>query len=973
MGSIPGGIAVRPHNPFAVAERRVIPHFAGQPLQKDTVEIGDKTRTAEEIEASRRQFLEEARLTEELLKIEPDALGERVYPDLRVKHWWFWKNQMDHIIGGLMKPFAKLGSGESANSVQRIVKWAKSHVDPAYVEQAIAESPFFAQMNQAFKTFGENPTVTQEMVCTKVEAIQAGKEQAEPGDLEALRMLEAVFPAMAQLADNPGELTRKDFDTFRQQIQRRIPFLFDRFAQDAELYVQDSLYRVGAADTPAEPERGVLGKLSDHLNEYESWRKMSRWAQKNQVSDLQFLPPFSFIGATYGQLVLATAPETSKIHKDFEWGNVFKQMVELDGFYEGIGYFIAKLQLLLVRWKEEKPDKQRARWEKRVLELGADHAKLKEQLEPFHVRFRELTEQLDKVKDDPSKAAEKREVERKLHALEEDMRPLGAQVKKVVDEVNGYKLELAKMAGLKPMGFFERLRKKPPKVLNDTLLMTGISLPLTLSYEYFFFNNQAGSDMSLGFFSMEMMQLLALFTTLGVFSNILYKGVIHTTQDRKRLYQLGEKDQLMAEKTREILFNLKGAMEELKAAEDPEARRLGDMLEKFYERVALPLIGTEADQAVTQKKLTREEKLAFSMAETKHFDEWVKKAEASYSEASGWDESSARRKFRRVMKSMRKTMDRVSYASIGQAKFELDLVNAQYTRSAEIFEKHVPEELRKAFRETHTKAVDFLNQLVQKYPYGELRAEPLMMESNKHYGEMKGLFESALAEVERLSGEMETEGFQQMPKALRTRYSKVLKQLNKGFKRDLFFLEAKDKPAALKELEELAAQERYPIPLELEMRLRRAEMNGDTLGWLAARMEVAGHDATNTVKNMPLILKQWGKRITNQDKYNPWFTGLYFIPMLSLTNVMGRLGMFSILDPAFLQQPTGVLARFFGNVWLKQHMLIRTIGFFQEKVLVLRHLQHDQKLAIQRQMEKGGPKLYLENQIREAKMRKKMA
>lgn len=902
---------------------------------------------------------------------------KQVFEDLRTLHIGFWRNQMEnsarltarmgnfvarlplHLVRVVNRDYGKqLVQRSKENGARRenvIVSPFRRYSDPSVLEARIDETPFVKKLRTGLKTFGSNGEISLQAFEALFERVTKQPQSFKTSDeLETAKTLVASFPILVQRSDKADTLTDKALNTFVQNVKDSVPFFYDRYGQDAAKYVDVNLYYLGAQS--ALPELSTLKrtkeKVSARLNEYPTYRKVARWAKENQLSDTQFLPIYSAADAIYGQ----STAYISGLGDRPTLAATVSQMIALDGVFNMIGFFTTKLQILLVGWEKEKPDKQRALFEKEIKQLNRKQQQLKEKLE---LEQKKLAEAIQ-----ANPANEKALTENFQKTV---LNPMTEETKQLVGNVEQFQIKLDKLLGIREMGFFEKAWKKPPKLLNDLKYMVPISLALTIPYEYFYINRYTNYDLDL--ISWKSVQLFSFFTGLSVVSNTIMKQIIHLTQDTAKLYQHGKKDELMAENTRDFLSNLKGFSDLFSKSENPKVKELGQELEKYYKQIAVPLIGDESEQSGTEKALNREAKLDFSSDKTYAVKILLKSLDADIKQAGTNESRKAMKKFRKYLTLLNKVEDRVAYIQINRSKFDLQTLGDQYR--IEIGEtelgKHLPEKYKSFFTDTVQESVDFLTELEKKYPKAELTYEPLLLKAKEDHDKIQSVLETAL-KAGSLDAGMETgllgwmrrnkdrgeQGnsrlntlLREMGKAASTpeekdaakRSIKAIQRTQKGLRKSLYYLNAKNREEALKDME--------------DYRQARKDYAAET-----RQMPFGTEKMRRKFTQVGMAFKQAGKKLSFIDKYNFWSSGIKWVPAHSGLNVTGRIGFVSIVQGHWID-PLVML-----KIWALAQVPLRFWIFGVEKFMLARDAFHRTHAEAEKKMAHGIPH-YLKTLISE--------
>lgn len=924
---------------------------------------------------------------------------KKLYAELRMMHVGFWRDQMEamakgvagatnatirlplHLINGMTKvmntvvpPSKRLYGAEDVNKLyaksdvnsaarkEFLVKPIQKYVDPATLEESIDHSPFIAKLDRALKAYGTNGEVSLARFEKLFEQVSEHPETFKTQqELDDAKSFVASFPLMVQMSEKPDTFTAATLARFQQNTKNSIPFLYEQYGQTAEHYVNANLFHLGVASTL--PDVGFVKKtgieISQKLNEYPTYRKVARWAKENQLSDTQFLPIYSFVDALYAQI---TAYGTGLV-KEFSINAVFEQMVALDGVFNGIGFFITKAQILLVGWEKDKPDRLRAQYEKSIRLFKKRNDELQASLEAERVKL------ADKIKADPAKAEEfQKDFEKNV------LQPIIQETNKLLKGLDKFQLKLDKLLGVKEMGFLEKAWKKPPKLLNDLKYMVPISMALTLPYEYFYFNRY--TDYGMDFFSLKFLMFCSYMTALSGVGNVVIKSIIHITQDKSKLYLHGQKDELMAEKTREVLANFQGTVQDLEKSQNPKVQALAKQLKDYYMKLSTPLIGDETKQSGTEKAQNREAKLQFSMDKTEAIGIVLKDMEQAMEKTNKLPrkapERVAMKNLHKYVKMLQTLHDRASYQPINRTLFDLGVLSDFYAKEIQApgLEVYLPMQYSQFFKETLKGTTKFLKDLEQKYPRAEMPFEPLEMKAAKDFDSMKGVFEGAMKDLqvdssvgrgfwskvlsfgrstqsEVVSGSIgdivSTFGREAKTPEEREAFAKVAKVFGKtrsGVKKDLYYLNAKSKEEAD---QDLAAYR------ELRKEYAEETKNLSFADWRKYKRMAAqvGMTANQGFKNAAYL-----------DKYNKWFSGYPWIPAHSLLNVAGRLGLTSIVQGHLL--PASVMFK----VWAFGHIPIRIWTFLNEKFMVMRDEHHRDHAEVENKL-KDGMEGYIRKMLEE--------
>ncbi len=840
---------------------------------------------------------------------------QRVFDDLRTRHVGFWRRMLP-----------------------------ASHSVPSALEAAIDQNPLIVRLTRALEHFGETETKTIRL--SQVDQL-LGQIQHHPqnfGSSEALeeaKTLVSAFPILQHLSKTPGTLTAETLQALRQDIKDTIPFYYETYGQSPQAYVDTYLFHLGAAS--AMPHPGTIAKagqdLNAWLNESPTYRKLARWAKDNQLSDAQFLPFYSFVDALYGQ----TTAFVTGLSKTISVPALFEQMVALDGLFNGIGFWTTKLQILLVGWDKEKPDRQRAQFEKEIREIAKEKHVLAEKLEQERAILAE------KIKANPDQA------EALSQQFDETvMTPMVQKTKDLAMKVEKTQRNLNKLLGIEKMGFFEKLWKKPPQLLSDLKVMVPISIPLTVTYEWLYVNRY--TDYEISPLSGKFALLVGYMTLLSAGANVILKQIIHITQERAKLYLEGRKDELLALESRDTLARMKGMLKDMEASKNPAALPVTNALKTLYASLALPLIGTEADQAGSEKTLTREAKLQFSMDQTDaikkmqtEVNDYIKTLGSSPDYARHKSEYKAAKSFRRYLTYLHKALDRAAYVPMERTRFELKALSDYYRKEMTdtgVAKKLLPKH-DQFFIQTLNHAEQFLADLSLKYPRAEQPFEPLLLKADRDKNTLDKLFTLGIAgckpgspvynALETFKQQATTPADRQLIKDLEY----CLRKTQKGLTHDLTVLHAKSKDEARADVEAYRA-------------LRKAyaeETRNLPWGWekLQRNFIQAG-----------MALKQTGKNMAFQEKYNSWLSGIFWTPAHSLLNVAGRIGFTSIVQGQVL--PFLVMLK----VWALFQMPYRLNIFFTEKFMVKLDEMHRKAAEVKKQMD-PGMETYLKQIIAEGK------
>lgn len=914
---------------------------------------------------------------------------DKIYQDLRTQYSGFWMNQLEGASKGVAAAYnataklplygLKLGSwlmngyvpfseklyspqdaqkliqasqAKDAARKQAITQPFQNWVDPKSLEKTIPQTQFVQALTQAVSRYGYNGVVSLSTFEKLFDRLSQNPESFT--SIEEKRTAETLvgaFPILSGLSALPNTLDNKALTAFNQQVKDSIPFLYQQYGQNPELYVGANLFQLGIRQ--ALPDVGVVKKtgeaISGKLNQSATFQKVARWAKENQLSDTQFLPIYSFIDALYAQ---ATAYGTGLI-SDFSLSRVFSQMVALDGVFNGIGFFITKAQILLVGWEEEKPDRHRAQFEKQIRLLAQKKVDIQERLESEKKKLSE------RIQANPDKAKEiEAEFEKKV------LNPVMAETQQLMKTLDQFQLKLDKLLGVKEMGFLEKAWKKPPKLLNDLKIMVPISLALTLPYEYYYFRNY--TDFGMDFFSLKFLAFCSYMTALSAGANIVLKQIIHVTQDKAKLYLYGHKDDLLSQNNRELFAQLQATVNKLNTSNNPKIKALAQSLEAFSVQAALPILGDAQAQQKNDKAQVRQIKLDDSMARAastqmvrKELDQLLTKMKAVSGKSP---EKKALSQFNGFFKTLEKILDRASYAKLSRTRSDLDILSQSYLREMKSAGKEVfvPVHLSQFFNKMLAETNGFYTDLDKNYPTADLPFEPLPFAVKTHFSQLSNAFIQAkanaaydpnvstgwLGKVFRLGFKktvppniMENSigkqlaAFMQQSKSTEEKnaghtVAKVLSRVQKSMDRNLYVLNAKTKDQAD---EEMAAFQ--------EMRTRYASET--------AQMPMSLAKVGRMTKQAGMVVQSAWKKATYLDKYNQWFTGYPWIPAHSLLNVAGRLGLTSIVQGHLL--PATVMFK----VWLFGQMPIRVWTFVNEKFLVMRDDFHRQRMGVERSMDHG--------------------
>lgn len=934
-------------------------------------------------------------------KLNPEQ-RQKIYNDLRLLYIGFWRDMLPSVAKGMasvadfgvsLPPYMLKGATSVMNSIippskklystedaDKLLQEILAHSDerkariadplirissPAALESALDQDPFIRNIQLALQIFGKNGEIGKKEFDVLFERVKAHKGEFDPdapldsptfrskAEFEAAKTLVGAFPLMAQLSEKEETLTPKALDKFRQTVKDSVPFLYDMYGQKASNYVTANLYYLGIAS--ALPDVGFLKKQSIKLNENPTYRKVVQWSKDYQVSDTQFLPIYAFIDALYAQ---GTGYMTN-LMKDLSLGGILLQMTTLDGAFNVLNFAISKAQVLLVGWEEEKPDRNRAQYEKQLKLLSREKDLLQQKLEE------EKEKLAAEIAANPDK---KEELEKKFQ--ETVLTPITEKTEELMQQWEKFQNRLDKLLGVKPMPFLEKMWNKPPKILNDLKYMVPISVAVSLPYDLLYYNKFTDYPMSA--LSLKFITYFSYMTLLGAVGNVIAKQIIHGTQDKAKLYQLGKKDDLLAETTREFLANLKGTMETLSESENPKIQQLGKSLEAYYTKLSVPLIGEESEQSNTEKTLNREAKLLFSMEKSDAIQKVLLQIDLELDNPARQSERSELKKMRRFIKSLYKLHERAAYIPTAKSRFELQLLSDRYNRDflKTGLESKIPPEFTRFFQNTLSQSTAFLSDLQQKYPRAEVPYEPLLLKANTDREKFEKFLNSALADCnfdlaplkESFLKRFFMEGnrrekfeckqnrtlkdtlsaFSRSAETAEERAAldealKSLKKVQKGLKRDLFLLLAKSRAEADKEL--------------ADYRQLRKDYAAET-----SRMPLGIEKIDRLGNQMGMALNQGYKKAAYLDKYNNWLTGYPWIPVHSLLNLAGRLGLLSIVQGQLA--PPGVML----CLWLFGQVPMRAWIMVNRKFMVMRDSYFRDRADLEQKIQNGmGP--YIQNYI----------
>ncbi len=808
---------------------------------------------------------------------------------------------------------------------------------PAALDKAIENLDFFQHCETILKHYGTDGHMTAEAADSLLETMQKAPETLKV-DPKTMQSFIGGFPVLQKLSDQPHTVSLNTLGQLKQNVKDSIPFLYEQYGQSAQKYLQANLVYLSGMPEKALPTMGSFKKagksLQNWLDEYPTYRKFARFAKKNQLSDTQFLPLYSLLDAVYGQ----GSGYVTNLVKEFSLKAVFKQMVELDGIFNGVNFWVTKLQILLIGWDKEKPDKQRAQFEKQLKSLAAEKEK--------------LTVKLDQEREALKKKilAEPEKTEALTEAFNQTiLEPLIQQTQSLEARLKKYGHQLNKLTGVEKMGFWEQMWKKPPQLLDDLKVMVPISVPLSMVYEYNYVNRY--TDYKIDFFSARFAALIAYMTLVGAFGNIVLKQIIHLTQDRSKLYLEGKKDELMATKTRESLANMNGVHKELSETQEPTIQKLAHILKVAYQNISAPLIGDESEQASTEKTLNREAKLQFSIERSEAIGQMLSNFDKALAQQPKGKAKSLAKTFRKYLKLMHKVHERIAYIPLDQAKFELASLADFYRKEImeRDLEKDLPSQDVTFFKNSGAEALAFLEGLARKYPKAEQPFEPLSLRADTDQEKLRQALEKGIETCQ--SSIHQTESLQNTSKAsvnvsqAAKKMIRCLKATQKVLQHDLKILSAKSQEASLKELDAYReerkrfAAETQKIPFGVQ-KLKR-------------KMRQAG-----------MAVNQGWKKAYHIERYYRWLSGLPWIPSHSLVNVAGRIGFTSIVQDQLIPFPMML------KVWLLCHIPVRFYAFFSEKSMVVLDEMHQKRNAATKKME-NGMEAYLQNLIAEEQQKTK--
>lgn len=828
---------------------------------------------------------------------------EQVFEDLKLLHIGFWRSLI---------PF-------------------KKYKDPKLLETLIDNNPTIQRTQSVLDTY--EGTISIQTIDSLLEQIENNPKDLKI-DRTCAETLVAVFPFLQKLSETPHTVTQQTLEIFKRNTKDGIPFLYELYGQKADKYIEANLACLGAKDTL--PDLSFLDQakrnISNWLNEKPTYRKIARWAKKNQLSDTQFLPLYSFVDALYGQ----TSAVVTGLVQEFSMQTVFKQMIALDGVFNGIGFWITKFQILLVGWDKERPDKLQAQYEKELRTLSKE----KEILEN---RLKEEKENLaNKITLNPDKIDEiTKEFENTV------LNPLLSQTKELTAKCEKFQHKLNKLIGIEEMGFLEHAWKKPPQLLNDLKIMVPISIPLTLTYELLYINRY--TDYEIDALSLKFAMLVSYMTFLGAIGNVILKQIIHLTQDRAKLYLEGKKDELLCTRTREFLADFKRVINELKELENLQINSYASNLEEVYNILVKPLIGDAEEQSNTEKTQNREAKLTFSIETTEKIKQRVTELSNYIKSLTRGPERSASKAFCKYMGLLHKTHDRAAYIPIDSSKFELKALRDYYNKEIKnrTLEHLLPKNQTDFFKDTITSSLAFLEELEKKYPKAELPFEPLLLKANEDHDKLREILVTSMSLVEYGSPinksleELEVCASSKEDKQAIQRAVKTLKRVYKGLRWNLYVLDTKSKEEALYELEKYRN-------LRKAYAQKTKEINSIPKKLIRYPIQLG------------MAFNQGKKKLAYIEKYNKWISGIPWVPAHSLLNVAGRISLTSIVQGMIL--PPSVMLK----VWLMFHIPIRTYIFFTEKFMVDLDDRHKKQDELRKKMENGMVP-YLEQMIAESK------
>lgn len=838
-----------------------------------------------------------------LMKQLNEEQREQVFKDLKLLHVGFWRSLIP----------------------------CKKYKDPKVLETLIDNNSTIQRIQSVLDL--HEGTVSIQTVDSFLEQIENNPEDLKI-DRDCAETFVAAFPFLQKLSETPHTVTQQTLETFKQNTKDSIPFLYELYGQKANKYIEANLACLGARDTL--PDLSTINQakrnISNWLNEKPTYRKIARWAKKNQLSDTQFLPLYSFVDAFYGQ---TSAVVTGLVQK-FSMQTVFEQMIALDGVFNGIGFWITKFQILLVGWNKERPDKLRAQYEKELRTLSREKEilenRLKEEKENLAKKIACNLDRTDEIT---------KEFENTV------LNPLLSQAEELRAKCEKFQHKLNKLLGIEEMGFLEHMWKKPPQLLNDLKIMVPISIPLTLTYELLYINRY--TDYEIDAMSLKFAMLVSYMTFLGAIGNVILKQIIHLTQDRAKLYLEGKKDELLCTRTREFLADFKRAINELKESENPQINSLACNLEEVYNILAKPLIGDAEEQSNTEKTQNREAKLTFSIETTEKIKQRVKELGNYVKSLTRGPERSTSKTFCKYMGLLHKAHDRAAYVPIDSSKFELKALRDYYNK--EIKERNLenllPKNQADFFKDTITSSLAFLEELEKKYTKAELPFEPLLLKVNEDYDKLREILVTGMSLLEygspinRALEELKAYATSKENKQAIQRAIKTLRIAYKGLKWDLYILDTKSKEEALKDLKEYK-------------NLRKAYKEE------TKKLESIPEKLKRYPVQIGMALKQVGKRLAYTEKYNKWISGIPWIPAHSMLNVAGRIGLTSIVQGMIL--PPSVMLK----VWLMFHIPIRTYIFFTEKFMVDLDHSHKKRDELRKKVENGMVP-YLEQMVAESK------
>ncbi len=927
-------------------------------------EIEPAKTAVDRVKKSPEDFFRQLSLMEQV----NEDLRQQIYQDLRTRHMGFWRGNLEgfgkgiagafNVVTSLLPAYSMYGMRHLINTfeplpspitkqdVQNTVEYARTVSEyrkgkiltpfsrvsnPAFLEKEIGRHPVFQNLALALERFGNQGELSLKELDALIDRLEKHPQSfASDEEHQAAKQVVALFPYFMPLFEKTDTLTLGAVNKFKQNVRNSIPFLYEAYKQKADKYVEANLYYLGAQ--AAFPEgtapQQAIENLKMKLNQNPTYRKAERWAKENQASDVQFLPWFSFIDAMYGQIVAITTGFISS----FSMARVMSQMVKLDGLFNGVNFFVAKFQILFAAWEKEKPDRQRAQFEKEVRTLSHENEQLQKQLVEEKAKLEEAIRKNPVVQE---------QLETEFN--EKTLKPITEKAQQLLEKMEKSQLKLDKLIGVKKMGALEKAWKKPPEYLNDLKIMIPLGLALGIPYELLYFNNY--TDIPLDFFSMKFLYFMGYGTALHAISNTIVKQIIHMTQDRKKLYQTGAKDEMISQNTHQFLANLRGAIEQLEKSEEPILKQTAEKLKTLYQQVGEPLIGDTDQQSGTEKAQNREAKLEYSM----RMVEEIRQARATlrqHKHSVSSQELKAAKAFDKYLKTLETIHDKLAYLPRDRSRFELEVLDERYDRDFVGLSgaKNLPIFFHQFFKRTTVNSVQYLNELEEKYPKAELLFEPLRLNAKHQSKQLETLFNQGLQNSSALLTDLKHD----LNRADLNRpevkdATAALKSTRKGFKKNLFYLKAKTK--------DQADQEMQAFRVQMSQLLKTLETTPMGLDKLEKQSKLVGMGVSYA-----------GKKASYLNKYNHWFSGYPWIPAHSLLNVAGRFGTASIVLEQIL--PAKVLAM----IWLTNHIPIRIIAFGSEKFLVLRDVQHRDKTRLVRIMDKGM-ETYVKTLIEENKKR----